>query len=150
MRPEYRSDGGFAQLLLDLNTQREMRHLVALTENNPQCVFVGRVVEDHGNFRDAPVYDYAVFGEPLAQPAFVPERDAALGEVIARYAARAPCVRLYYGSDCNVRFGDHCAAFVAGRPLLAEERFWSRPYNNNPFDYADGAPEIVLATYGWP
>ena len=150
MHPEYHSGGGVAQLLLDLNTQREMRHLVGLTENNPQCVFVGRVVEDRGDFRNAPAYDYAVFGAPMQQPVFVPERDASLGDVVARYASGAACVRLYYGSDCNVRFGDHCAAFVAGRRRLEEERFWSRPYNNNPFDYADGAPEIVLATYSWP
>jgi hypothetical protein len=150
MRPEYHRGGGVAQLLLDLNTQREVRHLVALTENNPQCVFIGRVVEDRGDFRVTPQYDYAVFGKPVAQPVFVPEKDAPLHEVIARYASGAPCVRLYYGGDCNVRFGDHCNQFIAGRRRIDEERFWSRPYNNNPFDYADGAPEIVLATYDWP
>jgi len=140
--------GGLSQLLLDRNTQREVRHLLALTERNPQCVFVGRVVEDRGDFRQRPQYDYLFFGAPLAEPVLVPEKDAPLDQVIARYAAGASCIRLHYGGDCDVRFGDHCTQFIAGRRLIDEERFWSRPYNSNPLD--SGAPEIVLATYAWP
>jgi len=103
---------------------------------------------DRGDFRRNPQYEYAVFGVPMTAPAFVPEAEARLDEVIARYAAGASCVRLYYGGDCNVRLGDHCERFIVGRHLLEEERFWSRPYNSNPWD--SGAPEIVLATYAWP
>ncbi|TMA32163.1 MAG: hypothetical protein E6J79_19340, partial [Deltaproteobacteria bacterium] len=39
VRPGFDPHGGFAQVLLDRNTQREVRYLMALTENNPQCVF---------------------------------------------------------------------------------------------------------------
>jgi hypothetical protein len=139
---------GITQLLLDRNTQREVRHLLALTERNPQCVFVGRVIRDQGDFRLNPQYDYVVFGTPIAEPIFIPEKSTQLADVIARYVASAACVRLHYGSDCNVRLGDRCAEFVAGRRLIEEERFWSRPYNSNPSD--NGAPEIILASYAWP
>jgi hypothetical protein len=149
-RPEYHVDGGFSQLLLDLNTQREVRHLVALTENNPQCVFVGRVVEDeYGDPMVATQYAYVVFGAPVAQPFLVPEKEVQLEDVIARYASGASCVRLYYGGDCNLTFADGCKQFIAGRRLVDEQRLWSRPYNN-PLEMGYGAPEIVLATYAWP
>jgi hypothetical protein len=46
-----------------------------------------------------------------------------------------------------VRLGDRCEQFIAGR-RRREERFWSRPYNSNPWD--SGTPEIILATYAWP
>jgi len=150
LRPEYHSGAIVSQLLLDLNTQREVRYLVALMQNNPQCVFVGRVVQDRGNFRVSPEYAYFVFGRPLAQPVVVPEKEASLDEVIARAVPDTSCVRLYYGGDCNVTFGDRCQSFIAGRTLIDQTRFWSRPYNTNPFDYGDGYPEIVLATYAWP
>src|SRR5262249_27584318 len=45
-RPDFHADGGLSQFLLDRNTQREVRYLMSLTENNPRCVFVGRVVQD--------------------------------------------------------------------------------------------------------
>lgn len=139
--------GGVSQLLPDRNVQREVRHLLSLAERNPQCVFVGRVLRDQGDFRNNPTYDYAVFGAPIASPIFIAEKEAALDEVVGRHAAGASCVRLHYGSDCNVRLGDGCKAFIAGRRLIEEERFWSRPYNSNPWD--EGAPEIILATYAW-
>jgi hypothetical protein len=152
LRSEYTEYTGFragvSQLLLDRNTQREVRHLLTLTAQNPQCVFVGRVIRDEGDFRINPQYEYVLFGAPIAEPIFVPEKEAALDEVIGRYASGASCVRLHYGGDCNVRLGDRCKEFVAGRRLLDEERFWSRPYNSNPWD--SGAPEIILATYAWP
>ena len=53
-----------------------------------------------------------------------------------------------YGGDCNLTFTDRCEKFIAGRRLIDEQRFWSRPYNSMDFGY--GAPEIVLATYAWP
>jgi hypothetical protein len=149
-RPEYHRNGGFSQLLLDLNTQREVRYLMALTEKNPQCVFVSRVVEDqHGNPRVATHYDYIAFGAPLVEPILVPEKEVPLEQFVARYASGAPCVRLYSGGDCNLNFADHCRSFVAGRRLVEEYRFWSRPYNN-PLQSGYGAPEIVLRTYAWP
>lgn len=157
-RPEYQPGGGFSQLLLDLNTQREVRHLVALTENNPQCVFVARVVEDradrlagpehHGDPKTATEYVYVFFGAPLSEPVLVSEKEMRLDDAIARYASGASCVRLYYGGDCNLTFTDRCTEFVAGRRLVEEQRFWSRPYNN-PLQSGYGAPEIVLATYEW-
>jgi hypothetical protein len=149
-RPEYRLDGGFAQLLLDRNTQREVRYLMALTENNPQCVFVGRAIDDrHGDPTAATEYGYVLFGAPLAEPIEVSEKEISLEDLIARYASGAACVRLYYGGDCNLTFGDRCKQFVAGRRLVDEQRFWSRPYNT-PLQFGYGAPEIVLATYAWP
>jgi hypothetical protein len=54
---------------------KEVRHLLALTEANPQCVFVGRVIRDQGNFRLDPQYDYAVFGRPIAAPIVVSEKE---------------------------------------------------------------------------
>jgi len=149
-RPEYRSDGGFSQLLLDRDTQREVRHLLALTEQNPQCVFVGRVIEDqHGDPKVATQYDYVVFGASVTEPTIVPETETSLDAFIGRYAARAPCVRLYYGSDCNLTFADRCTEFIAGRHQVDAQRFWARPYNN-PRQSGYAAPEIVLATYAWP
>jgi hypothetical protein len=149
IQPEYTAGGGFGQVLLDLNTQREVRHLLALTENNPGCVFIARVLQQHDDPMRRPKYEYAVFGKPVAQPVFVPEEDAQLADLVAQYASGVSCVRLYYGGDCNLTFGDRCREFVAGRRLVDEERFWSRPYNN-PLDLGYGAPEIVLATYAWP
>jgi hypothetical protein len=137
-----------SQLLLDRNTQKEVRHLLTLTEKNPQCVFIGRVIRDQGNFRLDPHYDYVAFGGPVSAPVFASQEATRLEDFIARHAGDAACVRLHYGSDCNVRFGDRCKEFVAGRRLIDEERFWSRPYNSNPWD--TGAPEIILATYAWP
>lgn len=148
-RPEYHRSGGFSQLLLDRDIQREVRHLVALTENNPHCVFVARVVEDHGDPKVETQYDYVVFGVPVPQPIVVPEKEAHLDDVIAQYASDASCVRLYYGIDCNLTFADRCQQFIAGHRLVDEVRFWSHPYNN-PLRNGYGAPEIVLATYAWP
>ncbi|HSD09339.1 MAG TPA: hypothetical protein VLF14_00015 [Candidatus Binatia bacterium] len=159
LRPEYEKGGGFAQVLLDRNNQRETRYLIALTERNPECVFVARVVEDRAVQLEGPVhrgdpkiatkYVYVVFGGPIAQPIQVGEDEASLEEVVARHAPGASCVRLYYGGDCNLTFTDRCKEFVAGRRLVDEERFWSRPYNN-PLQSGYGAPEIILATYAWP
>ena len=155
LRPEYHRSGGFAQVLLDRNTQREARYLVALTEQNRECVFVARVVEDravqihHGDPKIAPRYLYVVFGAPVTQPVLLSEEEASLEEVIARYASGASCVRLYAGGDCNLNFTDHCKRFTAGRRLIDEYRFWSRPYDP-PIESGYGAPEIVLATYAWP
>jgi len=150
VRPDFRLNGGVSQLLLDRNTQREVRYLMALTENNPQCVFVGRVVrDDRGELWTATQYDYVIFGTPIAQPILVPEKDAQLDDVIARYASGASCVRLYYGGDCNLTFTDRCDQFIAGRQRVDEQRFWSRPYNSF-LQWGYGAPEIVLATYEWP
>ena len=155
LRPEYHRGGGFAQVLLDLDTQREGRYLLALTEKNPQCVFVARALEDragplqHGNPKVTPRYLYIVFGVPIAEPVLVPEEEASLDDVIARYASGASCVRLYYGGDCNLTFADQCKSFIAGRRLVDEERFWSRPYNT-PLEGGHGGPEVVLATYAWP
>ncbi len=148
-RPEYDRNGGVSQLLLDRNTQREVRHLLAMTEKNPECVFVARVIRVEGAPTEFEEYQYGVFGKPLAEPEFAPERSVSLDEFIARHARGASCVRLYYGGDCNLTMSDRCEQFVAGRRLLDEERFWSRPYQN-PLQFGYAAPEIVLATYAWP
>src|SRR5262249_48643217 len=68
MRPEYHREDGFAQLLLDRNSQREVRHLVRVTEENPTCVFVGRVVENSGQRDEPREYAYAFFGVPVPEP----------------------------------------------------------------------------------
>ncbi len=149
LRPEYHRDGGFAQVLLDLNMQREVRHLLATVEENPQCVFIGRVIENHAQPDAPPAYAYAVFGVPVPAPIFVSEGKATVDQVVARYAPNAACVRLYFGGDCNVRKGDGCTQFIAGRKLIHEDRYWSRLYNNPP-DFSYAAPEIVLATYAYP
>lgn len=149
LQPEYHWNRGFSEVLLDLNTQKEIRHLLRVTEENPECVFVARVVETFVDPKVNPVYDYAVFGKPMAQPIFVPVKDATLEQVIERYAGDAACVRLYFGGDCNLNFADDCAEFVAGRRLLTEDRYWSRVYNN-PHDYGYPAPVLRLATYAWP
>jgi hypothetical protein len=148
-RPAYDREGGFSQLLLDRNTQREVRYLLALTEKNPECVFVGRVIRVETSSTIIAEYHYAAFGKPIAWPEFVPETSVSLDEFIARHARGASCVRLYYGGDCNVTIGDRCEKFVAGRRRIEEERFWSRPYES-PLQFPYGAPEIVLATYAWP
>ncbi|MEO8603961.1 MAG: hypothetical protein ABI629_15405 [bacterium] len=158
MRPEYRRDGGVAQLFLDRNMQREVRHLLRTVDESPQCIFVARVlgksahppsVADVFMQRDLqPHYAYAVFGGPIAVPQIVPQGEATLDAVVAHFAPDAPCVRLYFGGDCNLTYADHCTDFVAGRPLIAAERFWSRPYNNM-FDYGYADTEIVLATYAY-
>lgn len=150
VRPDFDPAGGVAQLLLDLNTQREVRYLLNLTAAHPDCVFVGRVVEDHyGDPKVAPRYDYIVFGRPVAHPAIVAENEMSLADVVARYAAGASCVRLYYGGDCNLDFTDGCARFIDGRRLVEEQRSWSRPYND-PLESGNTGPEVVLATYAWP
>ena len=150
VRPGFDPHGGFAQLLLDRNTQREVRYLMALTENNPQCVFVGRVVQDdHGDPKVATQYSYVVFGAPVSQPVMVSEDAIPLSRLIPQHASNGSCVRLYFGGDCNLGFTDRCAAFIAGRRLVDQQRFWSRPYNNY-LQTGFGAPEIVLATYAWP
>ena len=148
-RPDFRLDGGFAQIFPAMDTQREVRHLVELTEGNPQCVYVGRVVMDQGDPKVDPHYAYVMFGAPVAEPIIAPEQGAPLDAFIAANAPGASCVRLYYGNDCNVTFGDRCQAFVAGRRLVDEQRFWARPYNN-PRQSGYAAPELVLATYAWP
>lgn len=148
-RPEYSRAGGFAQVLLDRNTQREQRYLLGLTERHPECVFVARTVDDSDEPMIDTRYRYVVFGKPVPGPIFIPEAQASLAEVIARHAPGAACVRLYAGGDCNLTFTDRCAQFVAGRRLLEEERFWSRPYNNT-LQSGYGAPEIVLQVYAWP
>ena len=148
LRPEYHTGGGLAQLLLDRNTQREVRFLVAQTRNNPECVFVARAVEDHTHPLQQPVWEYILFGGPIEEPIIVREEDQGLDAIIARHAPGARCVRLYYGDDCNLTFTDRCRSFVAGREIVDEERFWSRPYND-PRERGYGAPEIVLATYRW-
>lgn len=149
LRPEYQSGGGFAQVLLDLNSQRMVRHLVKVTRANPECVFVGRVVENFSRRHEPRQYAYAFFGGPLPEPVFVSESSATLDEAIARVVPGAACVRLYYGTDCNLTEADRCAAFVAGRRQIEVERFWSRLYDN-PFDYGYAAGEVELAVYAWP
>jgi hypothetical protein len=149
-RPEYRLDEGLAQLLLDRNTQREGRYLLEITEKNPACVFVGRTLKVRSDPMEPPEYKYVLFGGPIADgPISVPEDEAGLDEVIQRHAAGATCVRLYFGGDCNLTFTDRCTRFVAGRRLVDERRFWSRPYNN-PLMWGYAAPEVVLALYAWP
>jgi hypothetical protein len=150
IRPDFTFGGHFSQLLLDQNTQREVRYLMALVEKSPECVFVARTVKDDaGDPQVGTEYLYVIFGKPLSHPIMVPEKDTSLGDLIARYAAGASCVRLYYGGDCNLTYSDRCENFVAGRRLVGEERFWSRPYNN-PRQVGYGAPEIVLGVYAWP
>jgi len=149
LRPHYDANGGFAQVLLNLNTQREVRHLLQVTEKNPECVFIGRVIESYAHPELPITYAYAVFGKPVPRPLFVSEKDTKLEDVVARLAPGASCVRLYYGGDCNLTGADRCTQFIAGRRLIDEERFWSRIYNN-PFDYGYAEPEVVLATYAWP
>jgi hypothetical protein len=147
LRMQYTREAGFAQALLDFNTQREVRHLLAMTEANPQCIFVSRVI---ANFNERPPeYAYVAFGLPLPAPIRVRESETSLEEFVANYAGDASCVRLYYGGDCNITYTDHCEQFIEGRRLIEEKRFWSRPYGN-PNDYGYGEPEIVLATYAWP
>lgn len=158
-RPEYTREGGFGQLLLDRNVQHEVRYLLAMTEQHPECVYVARVVDDravvvdnpvqHGDPKVAARYVYAVFGATVRSPILVPESEATLSEVIARHAADASCVRLYFGGDCNLTYTDRCADFVRGRQLLDEHRFWSQPYNP-PLKSGYGGPEIVLGIYAWP
>jgi hypothetical protein len=149
-RPAYHWSGGVAQLLLERDTQREVRYLLTLTEKDPQCVFIARVVrDDQGDPKVATQYTYVLFGVPVAQPIIVPEAEGQLGEVIARYAPSASCVRLYYGSDCNLTFTDGCTRFIEGRRLVNENRFCSRPYNN-PRESGVSTPEVVLATYAFP
>lgn len=147
IRPEYFKEAGVSQIFLDRNTQREIRHLLRVTENNPECVFIGRVIE---NYPHRPhEYAYAVFGRPIPHPIFVSERTSTIETVVERYASHATCVRLYAGGDCTLTSSDHCAQFIDHRRLIEEERFWSRPYNN-PFDYGHAEPEVVLAVYAWP
>ena len=148
-RPEFRWDGGVAQIFPALDTQREARFLVAQTERNPDCVFVARVLVDLGDPKPDPHYSYVVFGGPIQDPVVVPEESASLAEVIAQHAAGAACVRLYYGGDCNLTFADRCRDFIAGHRLVDEQRSWARPYNN-PRQSGYAAPELVLATYAWP
>lgn len=147
LRPEYTREAGFSQVFLNYNTQREVRHLLGLTEGNPQCVFVSRVISNHNE--RPPEYGYAFFGLSVPAPFLVPESEAPLDRVIERHAGDASCIRLYYGGDCNITYTDHCMQFIEGRRPIDEVRFWSRPYGN-PMDYGYGEPEIVLATYAWP
>lgn len=148
--PAYEPGGGFAQVLLDRNSQREVRHLLHVTRAHPECVFVGRVVENYmRREREPRQYAYAFFGAPMREPAFVSERSASLAEAIAHVAPDATCVRLYRGGDCNLVETDGCHDFVAGRRLIEEERFWSRLYNN-PFDYGYAKGDVVLGVYAWP
>jgi hypothetical protein len=156
LRPHYDRGIGVSQLLLDLNNQREARHLVKLTEENPECVFVARVVEDrHGSARSertdpkvATHYDYMAFGAPLAGPILEPEGAVTLDDFVAKTAAGASCVRLYFGGDCNLTFSDGCTQFIAGRRRIDEHRSWSRPFSSM-LEYGYAAPELVLATYAW-
>lgn len=144
------SSSGFAQVLLDRNSQREVRHLLHVTRAHPECVFVARVIENYMRREIEPrQYAYAFFGTPLRTPAFVSERDASLADAIAHVAPDAACVRLYRGGDCNLVEADGCRDFIAGRRLIEEERFWSRLYNN-PFDYGYAKGEVVLGVYAWP
>jgi hypothetical protein len=149
LRPDYPPGAGFSHVFLDLNTQREVRHLLEVTEREPRCVFIGRVVESYAR-PDRPLeYAYAVFGVGVPKPIFASEKSTTLAEVVERHAAGAECVRLYYGGDCNLVHTDRCTQFVAGRKVLDEDRFWSRLYNN-PHDYGYAETEVVLATYAWP
>jgi len=146
----YRPSLGLSRFLLDRDTQREVRYLVALTEQHSQCVFVARVVKDDvGDPKIDTEYLYALFGAPLAQPVMVSAKQTRLEEVIGRHAPGVSCVRLYYGSDCNLNFTDHCEGFIAGHRRIDERRFRSNPYNN-PLESGYGPAEIVLATYAWP
>lgn len=152
LRPpgEYAREHGFAQVLLDRNSQREVRHLLQVTRAHPECVFVARVIENYMRREGEPRhYAYAFFGAPMREPAFVSERDASLPDAIAHVVPDASCVRLYRGGDCNLVESDGCPDFTAGRQLLEEERFWSRIYNN-PFDYGYAKGDIVLGVYAWP
>lgn len=149
LRPDFPDEKKFSHLLLDLNMQREVRHLMKVTEAEPQCVFIGRVVGSYAH-PDRPLeYAFAIFGQSIPKAIFVPEKDMPLAEVVARYAPNATCVRLYYGGDCNLVHTDRCVDFVAGRKIHDQERFWSRLYNN-PHDYGYADTEVVLATYEWP
>lgn len=148
-RPAYDLHGAWSQVLLDRNPQREVRHLLALTERNPECVFVTRVVRIDADPTVIEHYQYGVFGKPVPEPVFVDEDAMTLDEVVARHARGASCVRLYYGSDCNLTTSDRCETFVAGRRRIDEARFWSQPYQG-PLGWGYAAPEMVLATYAWP
>jgi len=149
LRPEYSPQGGFAQVLLERNTQREVRYLLDLTRRHPQCLFVARVLVDHGDPDRDPRYTYLAFGAPLAAPVVADESATTLEQFVEQNRGGSSCVRLYYGSDCNLSFTDRCRAFVAGRRLVEEHRFWSRPYNPPP-QSGEVDAEVVLAAYGWP
>jgi hypothetical protein len=148
LRPAYDGSGRFAQILPDRNTQREVRFLVEQVESNPQCVFVARALQGLTHRVGEPVWQYILFGKPIDDPIFARDGDPDLEAIIAQHAGGAPCVRLYYGDDCNLTITDRCRDFVAGRRVVDEERFWSQPYND-PRVWGFGAPEIVLATYHW-
>jgi hypothetical protein len=159
LRPEYTRSGGVAQLFLDRNMQREVRALLRAVDDNPDCVFVARVlgksahppsVADVFMQRDLPPqYAYGLFGGPIAKPSFVAATaGVSIDAVLAQFAPQATCVRLYFGGDCNLTYGDGCADFIAGRTPLTSERFWSRPYNNM-FDYGYADSQVTLATYAY-
>ena len=118
-RPEYRLDGGFAQLLLDRNTQREGRYLLELTEKNPDCVFVGRTLMVRGA-PDAvvvataashfdPHWDLDKEGEGL---------NPALAEAFAAFFARPDSFAL---GVCN-----GCQMMAALSPIIPGAQAWPK------------------------
>lgn len=150
LRPQYDPNAGIVeQLLLDRNTQREVRFLTAQIEAHPDCIFIARALKDHaGAIRDV-VWTYIAFGKSVDRPITIAADKLTLEEMIARYAPAGACVRLYHGDDCNLTYTGGCKDFVGDRQPLSEWRFWSQPFND-PRERGFAAPEVLLATYAWP
>lgn len=138
---------GVDRLLVRRHQQVEVRWLLQLVDEHPDCTFVSRVAPGGGiateQAHTAIPWDLVLFGRRLPQPV-----KAELGdESLARSAlARSPtaCVLYYRGLDCNLSVaGDVCDRDSAQATTIQERTLTTAQY----YAHVEFSPGVRLGVY---
>lgn len=128
-----------APQLVTRDAQLEVRYLLRLVSEHPDCAFLTPVRVDGGGSPRAPgERTLLAFGRPLRSARTLgPARDGGLSHL-----PLPPCVVFYRGLECNLAGGDGCPApeGPAAAPALT---FTPRPYSE-VVEWGEAAPLVRL------
>jgi len=123
--------------LLDRNQQREVRALVHIAHEHPDCVVAVPMISGWGPHRGGWQMGFIVDGLPFFVDQSSPETWETDG---AQYLADADCVLVYRGLDCNT--AGHCERWTTAAPVVWERTWESAPYTTH---MGDQGAEIRLS-----
>lgn len=143
---DYSARFGVRDVLLTRNQQIEVRYMLELMDQSPECVFIARTSRSDYNRGPIDAYDLTIFGRPLRVPILVDDRGERLEDVLQRLAPQVRCARVFRGLDCNLTNSDGCPALTEGRRLLERRTFGTLPYNDVP-ERGEAGPIVDLSVY---